>query len=109
MLLRSKRILVFLFVVVFAVVYGGKPVSAQEPAASKPNEPGLMAADLVLARPVGAVATVAGFVLFLVATPFSALGGNTRETWEGLVVSPANYTFQRPLGHFEEKAPVYRE
>jgi hypothetical protein len=60
-----------------------------------------MAADIALARPVGTVATVAGFALFLVSSPFSVLGGNTKEAWETLVVPPATYTFQRPLGHFE--------
>ena len=69
-----------------------------------------MIADTTLARPVGAVATVTGFALFLVSSPFAALGGNTQESWDSLVASPATYTFKRPLGHFDcEPAPNKKE
>jgi hypothetical protein len=61
-----------------------------------------MIVDLVAARPIGLVATLGGAVVFLVSWPFSALGGNSDEAWETLVAEPAVYTFQRPLGHFEE-------
>jgi len=65
-------------------------------------DPVVMAADLILVRPLGLVATLAGSVVFIVSIPFSALGGNTEEAWESLVESPATYTFKRPLGGFEE-------
>lgn len=84
-----------------AAVGCAAPVCAQECNTGSHQEPGLMAADAALARPVGAVATVAGFAVFLVSSPFSALGGNTGEAWESLVASPAHYTFKRPLGHFD--------
>jgi hypothetical protein len=61
-----------------------------------------MIVDLVAARPIGLVATLGGAVVFLISWPFSALGGNTDEAWETLVAEPAVYTFQRPLGEFEE-------
>ena len=67
-----------------------------------PADPGVMLVDLVLARPAGLVATIAGSVIFVVALPFSLLGDNTDETWESLVVSPAQYTFKRPIGRFED-------
>jgi len=41
--------------------------------------------------------------IFVVSVPFSALGGNSQEAWNSLVVSPADYTFKRPLGHFDCK------
>lgn len=100
----SKRILTVLFTALFTVVYCGTPGAAMDSEA-EPKDPGLMTADLVLARPVGAAATVTGFVIFVVSSPFSALGGNTKEAWESLVVSPATYSFQRPLGHFDETSP----
>jgi hypothetical protein len=79
------------------------PAVAGEPDPTLPSDPGaMMTADLALARPVGAVATVTGFALFLVSSPFSLLGGNADEAWEQLVVAPASYTFKRPLGHFEQ-------
>lgn len=65
-------------------------------------DPAVMAADLILVRPLGFVATLAGSAIFIVSIPFSAIGGNTEEAWETLVVSPATYTFKRPLGGFEE-------
>ncbi len=67
-----------------------------------PPDPGTMLADLVLARPLGLVATVAGSVIFIVSVPFSAVGGNTDEAFDSLVVTPAEYTFGRPLGRFED-------
>lgn len=65
-------------------------------------DPAVMAADLILVRPLGFVATLAGSAIFIVSIPFSAIGGNTEEAWENLVVSPAAYTFKRPLGGFEK-------
>lgn len=84
-----------------AAVGCAAPVCAQECGPQSHPDPGLMAADAALARPVGAVATVAGFAVFLVSSPFSALGGNIDEAWESLVASPAHYTFKRPLGHLD--------
>jgi hypothetical protein len=59
---------------------------------------GKMAADALLVRPLGFVATVLGSVLFVVALPFSALGGNINEVGQRLVVDPALFTFKRPVG-----------
>lgn len=66
------------------------------------TDSGVMSVDLILVRPLGLVATVCGSVVFLVSSPFSAMGGNIKEAWDRLVVEPAAYTFQRPLGHFKE-------
>ena len=98
----KKKIWILFFIPVLAVVLCGKPVLANVPTAAQ-VDPGLMTADFFLVRPVGTVATVTGFVIFLVSSPFSALGGNSHEAWESLVASPANYTFHRPLGVFPEK------
>ena len=65
------------------------------------NGPGVMTVDLVLCRPLGFVAMLGGTLIFVVSSPFSALGGNVEEAWDSLVVSPAQYTFKRPLGEFE--------
>ena len=51
---------------------------------------------------VVAVHEVGGALVFLVSWPFSALGGNSDEAWQTLVVSPATYTFKRPLGEFDD-------
>ena len=64
--------------------------------------PEAMVVDLIVARPAGLVATIGGTAFFILSLPFSALGGNTGDAWESMVVSPAVYTFSRPLGVFEE-------
>jgi hypothetical protein len=60
-----------------------------------------MAADVVIARPVGMVSIAIGFGFFVISSPFSALGGNIGDAWHTLVASPAKFTFTRPLGQFE--------
>lgn len=57
-----------------------------------------MAADVILARPLGLVATTLGTAVFVVSLPFSAAGGNVEEAAETLVVGPARETFVRCLG-----------
>jgi len=65
------------------------------------NSSEVMTVDIILVRPLGLVATLCGSVIFLVSSPFSAMGGNTQEAWDVLVAEPAEFTFKRPLGHFE--------
>ena len=104
---QGKRLVIMLLAAALSVGGSLQTVRAQDCAAKNHTEPGLMTADVALARPVGAVATVAGFAVFLVSSPFSALGGNSKEAWQSLVESPANYTFKRPLGHFDcEQQPT---
>lgn len=68
----------------------------------EPADPAAMIVDLVIARPLGLAVTVAGSAFFVVSLPFAALGGNTGDTWQSLVVNPAEYTFARPLGEFDD-------
>ena len=57
-----------------------------------------MAADGLVARPLGIAATVVGAGIYIVTLPFSLLGGNADEAARILVRDPAWYTFQRCLG-----------
>ena len=57
--------------------------------------------DLLLARPLGAVGSVVGILVHGVGLLFSVPGENFSETAEVLVEDPLNYTFNRPLGRFE--------
>jgi hypothetical protein len=59
---------------------------------------GVMAADLVIARPIGVVLTAAGTVAFLVSLPFTLLAGNASDAAETLMIAPAETTFVRCLG-----------
>ena len=59
---------------------------------------GVMAADLVIARPVGVVLTVVGAAAFIVSLPFTLLAGNASDAAEQLMIAPASSTFMRCLG-----------
>jgi hypothetical protein len=57
-----------------------------------------MTGDLLIARPALLAMTVVGAAVFVVSSPFSALGGNIGEAADTLVVGPAQATFLRCLG-----------
>lgn len=57
-----------------------------------------MTGDALFVRPVMLVTTLLGAGVFLVSSPFSALGGNVGEAWEVLVEGPFETTFVRCLG-----------
>jgi len=57
-----------------------------------------MTGDAFFVRPVMLVTTVIGTVIFIVSSPFSALGGNIGESFEQLVEKPFETTFVRCLG-----------
>ncbi len=57
-----------------------------------------MIGDLVIARPLLVVATVAGAAAFLVSLPFTATGGNMDQAADTLMAGPAEAAFVRCLG-----------
>lgn len=57
-----------------------------------------MASDLVFVRPAMLGVTVVGSALFVLSLPFSAAGGNIKQSSDTLVVKPALNTFVRCLG-----------
>ncbi len=57
--------------------------------------------DLLFARPLGIVGSAVGIVTQGVGLLFSVPGENFGETGDVLVEDPLNYTFNRPLGRFE--------
>lgn len=59
-----------------------------------------MVVDVVVMRPLGLVATVAGAALTVVALPFTLPSGSVGASAHELIVKPAEYTFKRPLGDF---------
>lgn len=80
-------------------------LAQQAPGIVEPMDPetrGLAAvADVLLARPLGLVATVVGTGIFVAALPFEALSGDVREPARLLVVEPARFTFTRPVGQID--------
>jgi hypothetical protein len=57
-----------------------------------------MAGDLVIARPIGIVMTVAGTAAFVISLPFTLLAGSVGEAADALMIGPAKTTFVRCLG-----------
>jgi hypothetical protein len=54
--------------------------------------------DLIVLRPVGFVATVAGVIIFVGSLPISLPTLSVVKTFNSLVAKPASYTFARKLG-----------
>jgi hypothetical protein len=95
----TKQFMVLVLIVSLGLVPFGSAALAED---QHDEEKGIrMAADILVVRPLGIVATVGGTVLAIVALPFSLLGGNTQEVFQHLVVKPAKFTFVRPLGDFD--------
>jgi hypothetical protein len=67
-----------------------------------------VAADALIARPIGLGLTIAGTATFLVTLPFSIPSQSVHNAAQGLIVKPGGYTFVRPFGRndpeFEERS-----
>jgi hypothetical protein len=59
-----------------------------------------MVVDLVVIRPLGVVTTIVGTALTVVALPITIPTGSVKKSAQALIVKPAEYTFERPLGEF---------
>jgi hypothetical protein len=86
------------FIVLSLIVAPLNVMAAENLNNPKEIHAGAMAADALVVRPFGIVSVVGGFALFVVSSPFSALGGNIGRAWNAMVVKPAKFTFTRPLG-----------
>lgn len=93
-----KRLMVFWIAAALVLAPWGAAVWAEELERDVSAE--AMTADLLLARPIGVVATAAGWLIYVVSLPFSMGGGNRDMAYQKLVSEPANFTFSRPLGDF---------
>ncbi len=72
----------------------------QEPSAA------VVAADALIARPIGLGLTIAGTATFLITLPMSIPSQSVGNAADGLIVKPGGYTFIRPMG---KSAPQYEE
>lgn len=57
-----------------------------------------MALDGIIGRPLMLASAILGTGIFIVTSPFSALGGNDREAANTLIAMPLRDTFGRCLG-----------
>ena len=91
---RARRALVALMI---GCLLLPQALMAQEAVDESPNE-FAMVGDLLVARPIGAVMTVAGTAVWLVSLPFTLLSGHASEAAGTLILGPAETTFMRCLG-----------
>lgn len=96
----GKRSMILLLIAAMIFIPLGTSALAQSQDLDNKITAEAMAADLLVVRPLGIVASVVGTAVFIVSLPFSALGGNTKIACQKLVVDPAKFTFKRPLGDF---------
>lgn len=69
----------------------------------KTPEAEVMAADLLVLKPLGFLTTTLGCVLFTAALPFTVWSKERiSKAGKKFVVEPGAYTFVRPLGEFNE-------
>ena len=95
-----KQSTAFFLIVALLFVTFGSPAMASVDFEKQDPSAGAMIADFVLVRPFAIVGLVVGSVFFVIALPFSAIGGNIKASAKSLVVKPAKYSFVRPLGEF---------
>ena len=85
----------------FMVAMASVPASAEEMLDDQINNRpsgGAVILDALIARPMLLALTTGGAVLFVLSLPFTALGGNVKETAHTLVAGPAKSTFVRCMG-----------
>ena len=95
---RKKRVLILAVAVIFLTSVLAGPALAWDPDASAEPSGAAMAGDLLVVRPISFVGLIVGSIVFVLSSPFSAIGGNINLAAEKLVKAPATYTFVRPLG-----------
>lgn len=95
-----KKSIALFTIAALLIIPLGSEVLAQEQIRKEAPDAGAMVADFVILRPVGIVGLITGFTVFVLSSPFSALGGNIGTAWDQMVAASAKYTFTRPLGDF---------
>jgi len=100
MLKTAKRTIVFLVIGVFVIVLTSSTAIAENQHSTSLDDgnAAAMIADFIFVRPLGNVAIVTGAAFFTLSMPFSALGGNFKQSVRKLVVEPFKFTWIRPLG-----------
>jgi hypothetical protein len=85
------------FIVIITILF---TLTATLSFAANTDKDEAMVLDTLIGRPAGLAATVVGTAVFVLALPFSLLGGNTGDTARSLIVNPARFTFGRAVGDF---------
>ncbi len=78
------------------------PAAADDPNTVSGDKGMDMLVDVVVVRPLGLAATVLGTALTIVALPFTIPTGSVGDSAREMIVKPAQFTFTRPLGQFDD-------
>jgi len=105
MISLSPRCVLIAMVATICLALSNPAAAVDDYAAPGPPSAAAMGVDMVLVRPLSLVSTAVGTGVFLVSLPFSLLGMNVSDAGKRLVGEPAEYTFVRPLGNFQESSP----
>jgi hypothetical protein len=98
---RVRKIIAVLLAVLLSMA--ATAVAAEADSDSVTGDKGTdMLVDLVVMRPLGVAATVVGAAAFVVGLPFTVPSGSVGKSACVLVTRPADYTFKRPLGEFND-------
>jgi hypothetical protein len=76
------------------------PALADDPNTVSGDKGTDMLVDAVVMRPLGLVGTALGVVITVVTLPFTLPSGSAGDAAHAMIVAPAEYTFNRPLGDF---------
>jgi len=99
---NSKSMIVFIIIAALIITPFGACSFAQDTFKEKKDkDAGLIAFDILLVRPFGITAIIAGSLVFVIACPFSLLTRGTKTTYQKLIKDPVIYTFKRPIGSFD--------
>ncbi len=96
----KKTVILITLLAVIAFPMGSFAMNSTMKKSEKEIGAGPMVFDLCIIRPFSLVATVFGSAAFIVSLPFSVIGGNSEAAYDKMVMHPAKFTFQRPLGKF---------
>jgi len=101
-MLSKKNVLLSLLLMT-SVVYSSTASSG--PYHDYDYDKGFVPVDLIIMRPLGFVATLAGTALFIGLSPLTAFAQISpphdafKKTANLMIIAPALYTFDRPLGN----------
>jgi hypothetical protein len=92
-----KQVVAVISMAIFLAITAPAPALAYESGTESGDDAAIIL-DLAVLRPVGLVATVAGFAIFVCSLPISLPTLSVGKAFNALVVNPAKYTFTRKLG-----------
>ena len=93
-----RRMIMLIIALVLLFVNTGVFAANQTPRASAKPSAAEIIADIVVLRPAGFIGTILGTAGFVVTLPVTLPTKKTDSASKMLIITPFDYTFNRPLG-----------